>query len=278
MGRAARRGPVQYPRLVGVSHERGADPRRAKVRPSGDRRRVMSGSVASPPEPEVAEETIDSSVDESPTEVEADLDEVEIAQSTDGGPDEVVGDLLVRTDLFDEHVDDPLATAPFIVVPAEVADDLATTGAVDERTEAPAPKRRLTTFPRHRRPRVRRVTRVIRSIDPWTIFKLALVVNVVLYAAVLLSVVLLWNVAMATGTVDNVERFLESFGWDSFDFRGGELYHAAWISGLFLAVLATGLWVLAAVVFNLVTDLVGGVRVTVLEEEVVVHDSPSRRG
>jgi uncharacterized membrane protein len=119
---------------------------------------------------------------------------------------------------------------------------------------------------------------VIRSVDPWTIFKLALVVNAVLYAATLLSLVLLWNVAMATGTVDNVERFLESFGWDTFEFRGGELYHATWIIGLFLVVLGTGLWVLAAVVFNLVTDLVGGVRVTVLEEEVVVHEDPTRRG
>jgi hypothetical protein len=30
------------------------------------------------------------------------------------------------------------------------------------------------------------------------------------------------------------------------------------------------LWVVGAVVFNLVTELVGGVRVTVLEEEVVL--------
>jgi hypothetical protein len=36
------------------------------------------------------------------------------------------------------------------------------------------------------------------------------------------------------------------------------------------ALLGTGLWVIGAVVFNLITELVGGVRVTVLEEEVVV--------
>jgi uncharacterized protein YejL (UPF0352 family) len=35
-------------------------------------------------------------------------------------------------------------------------------------------------------------------------------------------------------------------------------------------VLLTALWVLGAMVFNLITDLVGGVRVSVLEEEVVV--------
>jgi hypothetical protein len=36
-------------------------------------------------------------------------------------------------------------------------------------------------------------------------------------------------------------------------------------------LLGTGLWVIGAVVFNLITELVGGVRVSVLEEEVVVE-------
>jgi hypothetical protein len=245
----------------------------------------MSGSVAGTLEPEVADEPGRATVDESPAEVEmaeveapgVEAPEVEQGAAEPEQFDDVALELLARTDLEDEPTDDPLATAPFVVVPAEFDEELAQSPAA-EPAEAPAPKRRLTTLQRHRRPRVRRVTRVIRSVDPWTVFKLALVVNAVLYAAMLLSLVLLWNVAMATGTVDNVERFLESFGWDTFEFRGGELYHATWIIGLFLVVLGTGLWVLAAVVFNLVTDLVGGVRVTVLEEEVVVHDEPSRRG
>jgi preprotein translocase subunit SecF len=49
------------------------------------------------------------------------------------------------------------------------------------------------------------------------------------------------------------------------------MFRGLWILGLFWVVLATGLLVLAATVFNLIADLVGGVRVTVLEEEVVVR-------
>jgi len=93
----------------------------------------------------------------------------------------------------------------------------------------------------------------------------ALVYHFVLYLVLLLTGVLLWNVANATGTVDNVERFMESFGWETFEFDGGELFHQAWILGLFLVVGLTGVAVLAATTFNLITDLVGGVRVTVLE-------------
>jgi hypothetical protein len=129
-----------------------------------------------------------------------------------------------------------------------------------------------------RRPRVRKVTRVVRHVDPWSVFKIALIAHLVLYTIVLTASVLLWNVAYATGTVENVERFLESFGWNSFTFDGGEIYHAMWIAGLFVVIGLTGLAVLAATLFNLITDLVGGVRFTVLEEEVIeTRTSPMRR-
>ena len=144
----------------------------------------------------------------------------------------------------------------------------------------PAPIPVPTKIPRvlGRKPRVRKVTRVVRSVDPWSVFKIAMIASLVLYVIVLTSGVLLWNVAYATGTIDNVERFFESFGWSSFEFNGGEIFHAAWIGGLFAAIGLTGLAVLAAALFNLITDLVGGVRLTVLEEEVVeTRISPMRR-
>ena len=125
--------------------------------------------------------------------------------------------------------------------------------------------------PRHR-PRVRRVTRVVRHIDTWSVFKIALLFNLFFYVVWLIAGALLWTVAVNTGTVENVERFFESFGWQTFELKGGEIYHNAWIAGLFGVVGLTGVAVLAATVFNLITDLVGGVRVTVLEEEVTARE------
>ena len=119
--------------------------------------------------------------------------------------------------------------------------------------------------------RVRRVTRVIRDIDVWSVFKVGLVFSLFLYAVCLTAGVMLWQVAQNTGTVDNVERFFESFGWQSFQLKGGAIFHSAWTGGLFLVIGLTGLFVLGATLFNLITDLVGGVRVTVLEEEVVAR-------
>ncbi len=118
------------------------------------------------------------------------------------------------------------------------------------------------------KPRVRRVSRVIRDIDPWSVFKVGLVFHLVCYLVALISLVLLLNVAQSTGTLDNIENFMESFGWETFRFDGSELFGNLWILGLLGVILGTGLWVLLATIFNLITDLVGGVRVTVLEEEV----------
>jgi hypothetical protein len=170
-----------------------------------------------------------------------------------------------------------VATAPVpVVVPvppvtADVAEP--TTGAT---RMVPAPKPRAIVRWRRRRPRVRRVTRVVRRVDAWTVFKVATIFWVVLYAILLVAGVLLWNLAVTTGTVSNVEGFIKDlFGLETFTFDGQQMFRASWVLGVFFAVAGTGLTVTLAVVFNLIADLVGGIRVTVLEEEVVLRDRPA---
>ena len=120
---------------------------------------------------------------------------------------------------------------------------------------------------------MRRVTRVLRDIDVWSVFKVGAVFHLVLFVVANISVTLLWGVANSTGTIDNMESFFESFGWESFSFDGAALFSNFVAFGLLAAILGTALWVIGAVMFNLITELVGGVRVTVLEEEVVLGSS-----
>ena len=68
-----------------------------------------------------------------------------------------------------------------------------------------------------RRPRVRRVTRVVRHVDPSSVFKVTLIFNTVAYVVCLTSGVLLWRVADSTGTLDNIERWFTQFGWETFE-------------------------------------------------------------
>lgn len=140
------------------------------------------------------------------------------------------------------------------------------------RPKKPMRPLRKPTVVTRRRPRVRRVTRVVRHVDTWSVFKVAVVFSLFLYGVCVTAGVLLWQVAQNTGTVDNIERFFENFGWETFQLKGGEIFHNAWIAGLFVCVGLTGLAVLMATMFNLITDLVGGIRVSVLEEEVVARE------
>jgi len=162
-----------------------------------------------------------------------------------------------------EAMPSPIA-GPILYDEAATIDDVTQIGPV----LATRPLRRPIRLRRAPKPRVRRVTRVVRHVDTWSVFKVALIFNVFFYAVALVAGVLLWQVAYATGTIDNVEKFFEGFGWETFDFNGGQIFHNAWIAGLFVAVGFTGLAVLLATLFNLITDLVGGVRFSVLEEEV----------
>jgi hypothetical protein len=166
-----------------------------------------------------------------------------------------------------------LRTAEAAAVQPDVADDTAAL-----LRQAVQPERPLRMVQVRARPRVRRVTRVVRHIDPWSVFKVALVFHAFLYGVCLTAGVLLWRVATETGTINNIENFFEDTGWETFELQGGQIYHAAWIAGLFIAAGLTGLAVLMATLFNLITDLVGGVRVSVLEEEVVARgERPLKR-
>ncbi len=182
----------------------------------------------------------------------------------------------------DDH-DEPPAWLNTAVIATEIAteDTMVTTAVpavpgvlmpappLDERPSLP--KRLI--LARRRRPRVRKVSRVLRRVDAWSVFKISLLFWAVAYVILLVAGVLLWNLAYSTGTVSNVEGFIKNlFGLKTFTFDGQKIFHASWVLGAFLAAAGTGLFVTMAVLFNLISDLVGGVRVTVLEEEVVLRD------
>jgi hypothetical protein len=164
--------------------------------------------------------------------------------------------------------------APGALVPFDPAAQTQTGPSRTRLVAAPKPKAIVRW--RRRRPRVRRVSRVVRRIDAWTVFKVSVIFYVVLFAVLLVAGVLLWNLAITTGTVGNVEGFIKDlFGLKTFKFDGAKIFRASWLLGVVLVVAGTGFNVTMAVVFNLIADLVGGVRVTVLEEEVVLRERPT---
>jgi hypothetical protein len=119
-----------------------------------------------------------------------------------------------------------------------------------------------------RRLRARKVRRIVRHVDPWSVLKLALLFYICLYIVFLVAGLLLWNLADRAGVIDNVESFIEDMGaFESFEFEPRVIFQATALGGAVFTVMATGLTALGAVLFNLISDLVGGVRFTVIEED-----------
>jgi hypothetical protein len=119
-----------------------------------------------------------------------------------------------------------------------------------------------------RRLQARKVGRLIRHVDLWSVLKLALLFHLCAFLITLVTGSLLWAVAVSTGVVGDLEGFLrEAFALESFAFDGERIFRAAVLGGLALVVAATAVTVLLAALLNLTSDLVGGLRVTVVEEE-----------
>lgn len=110
--------------------------------------------------------------------------------------------------------------------------------------------------------------RVVRRVDPWSVLRFSLLFYGCMLLVGMVAGVLLWAAALTTGVIDNVERFIkELFALETFAFNGLLLLESTVIGGLVLVLLGTGANVLMAVLYNLTSDVVGGIEVTVLEEE-----------
>ena len=119
-----------------------------------------------------------------------------------------------------------------------------------------------------RRLRARKVDRIIRRIDPWSVLKLAFLFYLCLWLILLFAGIILWTAAVSAGAIDNVEDFVtELFGLESFEFRGDQIFRGAAFGGVILVLVGTGFSVLLSVLFNLIGDLTGGIRVSVIELE-----------
>ncbi|HVE45974.1 MAG TPA: DUF3566 domain-containing protein [Acidimicrobiales bacterium] len=118
----------------------------------------------------------------------------------------------------------------------------------------------------------RRVRRILRRVDPWTVLRFSVLFYLCLLVVSLVAGLLLWAAASTTGVIDNFERFIkELFAFQTFEINGALIFRSTLIGGLVLVLMGSGFNVLMAVIYNLTSDVVGGIEVAVLEEE------PARR-
>jgi hypothetical protein len=115
----------------------------------------------------------------------------------------------------------------------------------------------------------RRVRRVVRSIDTWTVLKLSLVFYLSILVVVLIAGTVLWFAAEQAGLLGNIQNFIKDLGdFKSFKFDGLVILEICGLTGLVLVLVGTVVNLILAVLYNLIADLVGGIQVTILEEQL----------
>lgn len=121
---------------------------------------------------------------------------------------------------------------------------------------------------RRQRFEARKVRRLVRHVDPWSMLKLAVLVSLCMWLISMIAAVILWTVARSSGTVDSLESFVNSsLQLQDWKLDGEFLFRQfGLISLLFHLGLAASI-VVATLVFNLISDIIGGVWISVIEEE-----------
>ena len=118
--------------------------------------------------------------------------------------------------------------------------------------------------------KVNRVRRIIRKIDPWTVLKVTLVLNFVVALTVVLGVSILWVLLVNAGVpqgLEDIARRLALLDADASLVGNIETLFTGVVSLAAVYMLTqTALATIAAFFYNLVSDLVGGIEVIVLEE------------
>jgi hypothetical protein len=112
----------------------------------------------------------------------------------------------------------------------------------------------------------RKVRRILRHVSPWSVLKFSLLFYLCVWMIILVAGVILWRVGQEAGAISNIETFYaKATGEITFELDGRSVFRSAASIGIILVLAGTAFTVMLSLLFNLITDLTGGVRLTVVE-------------
>jgi hypothetical protein len=108
----------------------------------------------------------------------------------------------------------------------------------------------------------------ITKVDLWSVLKISVCFYLGALVVVLAAGIGLWEIARIAGVVDSIQKFMRQIlGSNDFTFLSWRLLRGFTLLGLVWVCLATVVTVVAAAFYNLFAEIMGGVVITVVEED-----------
>jgi hypothetical protein len=145
----------------------------------------------------------------------------------------------------------------------------ATTGTPPKKTKKRAQRDAVALAAASARLPQRRYRQTIQKLDLWSVLKLSLCFYLCGLIVTIVAGVVLWMIADAFNVIHDVEHFMgDLLSSKDFKFLSAQILEGAILIGLAIVALLTILTVVAAAFYNLFSELVGGVEVVIVEEDI----------
>ena len=114
--------------------------------------------------------------------------------------------------------------------------------------------------------RSRKARVVLRKVEPWSVLKISFLFYLCVMVVIIGAMMILYTILGAIGALDSLTRLIRDlFADQSFEIHGGWLFSRGLSIGLALVVLWTLINVFIVFLYNLLSDVVGGIEVTLSE-------------
>jgi hypothetical protein len=104
------------------------------------------------------------------------------------------------------------------------------------------------------------------QVDPWSVLKVSFVFYLCLLLVGMLALLVLWTMMNQLGIITGLLSFLEDLRLNV-EIRGGNIARALFLFGLLNVIVMSAINVFLAFLYNLIADLLGGLRVSVTDDE-----------
>jgi hypothetical protein len=116
------------------------------------------------------------------------------------------------------------------------------------------------------RRRARQTRVVVRKVGPWSVFKFSLLFYLCVMLVLLLALGMLYAILGAVGAIDSVTRLARDlFADQTFQIDGGWIFTRLALVGLAMVLVWSLINLFIAFLYNLISDVIGGIEVTLTE-------------